>query len=157
MTAKNPRPSQHIGRLAAEFGLNPKTIRYYEAIGLLPEPSRTASGYRVYGDADRTRLQFIAQAKALGLSLREIGEILAIRQDGEPPCRHVSGLLDRKLAAIDAEIRALTDLRQELLALRREAGDMTDCDGPVCSIIERPRVVPTDPALPVDLPPDWKV
>ena len=86
---------RRIGELAAELGLNPKTIRYYEAIGLLPEPRRTPAGYRCYGVDDRERLRFIAQAKAIGLSLQEISEILAIRQAGNPPCRHVAAVLDR--------------------------------------------------------------
>jgi DNA-binding transcriptional MerR regulator len=135
----NPNDSPlllQIGQIAAELGLNPKTIRYYEAIGLLPEPRRTSAGYRRYGVEDRERLRFIAKAKTLGLSLHEIGEIFAIRFGGDPPCRHVAGLLDQKLAAIEAQIRALTDLRRELQTLRRTTEGMTSCDAPVCAIIE---------------------
>ena len=145
-----------IGELAAEFGLNPKTIRYYETIGLLPQPSRTHAGYRRYGNEDRERLQFIAKAKALGLSLHQIGEIFAIRQRGEPPCRHVAGLLDQKLVIVDARIRALTDLRQELLILRGAAGEMTSCDAPICAIIEDHYAPDADPNNRLDLPVEWK-
>ena len=61
-----------IGQLANEVGLNPKTLRYYEQIGLLPAPQRSPSGYRLYTAADRERLDFIAKAKAIGLTLEEI-------------------------------------------------------------------------------------
>lgn len=146
-----------IGQLANELGLNPRTIRYYEAIGLLPQPSRTRSGYRRYGNEDRERLEFIANAKALGLSLHQIGEIFAIRHRGEPPCRHVVGLLDQKLTEIDEQIRALTDLRRELLALRHEAEGQTSCNAPICAIIEHHHAEDTDPVDRLDLPVEWKV
>ncbi|MDP8900894.1 MAG: heavy metal-responsive transcriptional regulator [Actinomycetota bacterium] len=109
VTPGNPR--WRIGELAGELGLNPKTIRYYEAIGLLPAPARTATGYRLYGTADRERLRFIGKAKAIGLTLAEIGEVLTLRDDGTCPCPHVLGLLDRKLAAVDAQLRLLSDVR----------------------------------------------
>ena len=110
-----------IGELATELGLNPKTIRYYEEIGLLPTPQRTPAGYRLYSAADRERLQFIGKAKAIGLTLEEIREILMLRRDGERPCAHVLGLLDQKLATVDAQLRTLTDFRQDLVALRQAA------------------------------------
>jgi DNA-binding transcriptional MerR regulator len=77
-----------IGELAAALDLNPKTIRYYEDIGLLPQPKRSAAGYRLYDDADHERLRFILKAKAVGLSLEEISRILAICDQGQPPCKH---------------------------------------------------------------------
>jgi len=76
---------RRIGELAAELGLNPKTIRYYEDIGLMPEPPRTAAGYRLYGEVDRERLEFILKARAIGLTLEEIHQILALRSQGQPP------------------------------------------------------------------------
>ena len=87
-----------IGQLAAEFGLNPKTIRYYEAIGSLPPPERTDAGYRLYTDADVERLRFIGKAKLIGLSLDEIREIFRLRSNGEPPCGCVLSMLDQKVA-----------------------------------------------------------
>lgn len=76
----------HIGDLAAELGLNPKTIRYHENIGLMPEPERTASGYRLYNMSDFERLQFILKAKSIGLNLEEITEILALCAQTRQPC-----------------------------------------------------------------------
>lgn len=128
--------SRRIGELANEFGLNPKTIRYYEAIGLLPAPQRSAAGYRLYGTADRERLNFIAKAKAIGLTLQEIGEILALRDGGTEPCPHVQDLLERKLAAVDEQLRLLGDVRTELLTLQHEASVTACASTAVCGIIE---------------------
>jgi DNA-binding transcriptional MerR regulator len=128
-----------IGELASELGLNPKTLRYYEEIRLLPAPRRTSSGYRVYDARARQRLGFIAKAKAIGLTLNEIREILALRDSGESPCEHVLVLLDRKLAKVDQQLRALMDFRQELIVLREEAAETMRADACVCGIIEQHR------------------
>lgn len=88
-----------IGELAADLGVNPKTIRYYEDIGALPRPRRTPAGYRQYGPADRERLAFILKARAIGLTLEEIGDILRLRDQGvaaspqlaAPPCWETGG------------------------------------------------------------------
>lgn len=137
-----------IGQLAAELGLNPKTIRYYEELGLLPPAARTLAGYRLYTVVERDWLRFIIKAKATGLTLAEIGDILALRRDGQEPCAHIGAMLDRKLAVVEAQLRALTEVRDELLALRAEAATGA-CGGDVCGIIERhaprrrPAPVPT--------------
>lgn len=125
-----------IGQLAAELGMNPKTIRYYEEIGLLPRPRRTPAGYRLYGAADRDRLGFIAKAKAVGLTLGQIGEIMALRGSGECPCGHVLDLLDRKVAAIDEQLRVLADLRDELVVIKHAAAGRKAKDATICGIIE---------------------
>lgn len=129
-------PLLRIGELAAEFRLNPKTLRFYESIRLLPTPDRTPSGYRQYGEADRARLHFIVQAKAVGLRLEDIAEVLQVRERGEPPCAHVRTLLDARLAEVDRQLQALTQFRSALLTLRAEA-DAEECGGSVCGIIER--------------------
>jgi len=125
-----------IGELAAEMGINPKTIRYYEEIGLLLPAKRTENGYRLYDGDDRERLQFIRKAKAVGLSLEEISEILTVRRSGVQPCEHVLGLLDHKLGAVEEQMRALSDFRQELLTLREEARQTMRSEACVCGIIE---------------------
>ena len=136
MTDLSTRARLHIGELAADLGLNPKTIRYYEAIGLLPAPARSPAGYRQYSGADRDRLRFIIKAKAIGFSLREIGEILALRDGGAEPCPHVWGLLDRKLVAVDAHLRLLAKVRAGLLALQAEAAVIACSSTPICGLIE---------------------
>ena len=131
-----------IGELAAAVGVNPKTIRYYEEIGLLPAPRRTAAGYRQYGAVDGERLRFITKAKAIGLTLREIREILVLRDGGEEPCPHLGQLLDRKLAAVDVQLRLLTEMRAGVLALQVEMA-MTACSStPICGPIERHEPAP---------------
>ncbi len=110
-----------IGEFAARCGLAPKTIRYYEARGLLPAPARTPSGYRLYGPADLAWVRFVRQAKALGFSLSEIRAIVAYCQAGQAPCPAVQALVERKLRAVDHQIRALERQRQGLLALRQRA------------------------------------
>lgn len=135
-TSPRSRFPQRIGELAAAVGINPKTIRYYEAIGLLPPPPRTAAGYRRYGVADRERLRFIGKAKALGLTLREIRELLSLRDGGAEPCPHLGHLLERKLAVIDAQLRLLAELHADLQALKAETAVTACSSTPICGPIE---------------------
>jgi DNA-binding transcriptional MerR regulator len=67
-----------VSTLGAEVGLSADTVRYYERMGLLPAPARTAAGYRQYGAEAITRLRFVKSAQRVGLRLREIAELLAI-------------------------------------------------------------------------------
>ena len=129
-----------IGELARGAGTTTKTIRFYEQGGLLPDPPRSASGYRAYGLRDVKRLEFIRKAKRLGLSLEEIKGILQLSDRREPTCVHVKTLLDEKIQRLEQVVRDLRDFRVELLALRDQAGAMVDCHptgGNVCGIVER--------------------
>ncbi|HIP70295.1 MAG TPA: heavy metal-responsive transcriptional regulator, partial [Anaerolineae bacterium] len=112
---------KQIGPVARELGINPKTIRYYEEIGLIPPAQRSESGYRVYGQADIDRIAFILRARELDFSLDDIGEILALREGGEAPCLYVTDLVRKQLAVIDAKIAALNQLREELEDVQRQA------------------------------------
>lgn len=139
-----------IGQAAAAAGLNAKTLRYYEAVGLLPLPDRTESRYRVYtADAIR-RLGFIVKAKRLGLTLREIREILGIRDGGQAPCVHLQHLLQAKVQEVDRRIKELTLLRQELLRLARRCGrEIRQGDqAAVCPHVESLPAVPSRPRTP---------
>lgn len=135
---KGPSPDGQlrIGELAGRLGLNPKTIRYYERIGLLPQPARTPSGYRLYGEDDVERLGFIRSAQRLGLTLDEIGEILALRERGQQPCAYVRRVLKREVAAIDQRLRELRHLRQELAALEARADELPEPPGTICRLID---------------------
>ena len=126
-----------ISELAACLGINPKTIRYYEQLGLLPIPRRSSTGCRLYDATARDRLQFIRQAKAVGFTLAEIGEILVLQRDGERPCTHVLHLLDRKLTAVDEHLRTLTEFRRQLRVLRAEAAQTVQAEWCICPIIEQ--------------------
>lgn len=129
-----------IGELATIVGVNPKTIRFYEGRGLLPPPARLPSGYRDYGPADEARLSFIRTAQRLGLSLDDIGEIIAFKERGERPCRYVLSVVEAQVADIDRRLGELVRLRAELVALRDRASQLSD-DGGYCSIIEHSRAV----------------
>lgn len=144
MATSNTNRPLRIGELAAQLGVNTKTIRYYEDIGLLPTPRRTEAGYRLYGDADRQRLAFIRKARAIGLTLEEISQLLALRREGEQPCGHLRELVDQKLVAVDAQLRALTEFRHELVTLRDEAATTACTDGQLCAAIERHRPLHDD-------------
>ena len=125
-----------ISQLASTLGLNSKTIRYYETIGLLPQPQRSESGYRLYTQADVERLGFIQKAKTLGCSLEEISEILKMREDGLAPCTHVLAVLEAHIRAVETKIQALRDLRTTLIYRRDLASQCPDCTKAICSIIE---------------------
>ncbi len=127
-----------IGQLADATGLATQTIRFYEREGLLPRPAREANGYRRYDDAALHRLTFIRTAQAAGLTLGEIRSIVDLRDVGDSPCAHVTGLLSAKLADVRARRRELDALvsELELLLARGERLDPGDCgDADVCHIL----------------------
>lgn len=125
-----------IGQLAAQFDLNTKTIRYYESVGLLPEPPRNESGYRQYDTDDVDRLGFIRRAQQLGLSLNDIREILSFRDDGQAPCGHVVTLLQRNAHDLDRRISQLQALRDELNRLVAQAETLPVASKSFCRVIE---------------------
>lgn len=103
-----------IGELARKTGCSPKTIRFYEAFGLLRQPQRTASRYRLYSENDIDRIRFIQGARVLGLSLNEIKKAIELQAKGTRPCGYVRGVLWEKIAAIDKTVEALVCFRDEL-------------------------------------------
>ena len=125
-----------IGEAADAVGINPKTIRYYEDIGLLPVPERTPAGYRDYTAVDVDRLVFVKSAQRLGFSLAEVAEILAFRERGQPPCAYVLDVLSRQVGDLDRRITELRDLRTELVALRAQADSLPTEDACYCTVIE---------------------
>src|SRR5712671_6072664 len=103
-----------IGEIAARAGVPAKTIRFWEDQRLLPPPDRTPSGYRDYEPAILERLAFIRQAQAAGLTLEHIRQVLDIRDGGEPPCVHVTGLIARRLGEVEARLAELARARDQL-------------------------------------------
>lgn len=146
-----------IGQLAKKAWVNPRTIRYYEGIGLLPPPSRTASGYRQYTDRDAERLEFIRSAQALGIALGEIKEVLAFRDRGVYPCPYVLALIDRKVNEIESHIRGLRILATDLKRLRKAAAgiapEASAAKGRFCHIIENQRFLVRGHATTCSTPP----
>ena len=128
-----------IGEVAERVGINPKTIRYYERIRLLPDAQRLPSGYREYDDDDIDRLSFIRTAQRLGLTLAEISEILAFREREERPCEYVLGVLDRQVADLDRRMAEMARLRLELIALKSKADRLPSEDDCYCAVIEHAR------------------
>lgn len=130
-----------IGELANQLGLNPRTIRYYESIGLLPEPARTPSGYRDYDERAGELLTFIRTAQGLGITLDEIREILAVRDRGQQPCSYVRDLLRQQVDDIDERIAELGRLRNELVTLDAIADQLPDPGPSQCRLIEHVRQI----------------
>ncbi|ALV33087.1 heavy metal-responsive transcriptional regulator [Streptomyces sp. CdTB01] len=129
------------GELAAASGLTAKTIRFYEQAGLLPEPPRTSGGYRDYPLQAAHRLAFIREAQSAGLTLAEIRSVLAVRDSGQPPCVHVTALIEQHLADIERRMAELRATRTALRALaQRAAGiDPSTCtEADICRIISTP-------------------
>lgn len=129
-----------IGELAYELDVNPRTLRFYENVGLLPQPRRTPSGYRDYDEDALERVRFIKSAQRLGLSLDDIKEILAFKERGDLPCPYVLGVIDKEAGALDKKIAELETLRRELRSLRSKARRISQSDlakkSRVCHIIE---------------------
>lgn len=125
-----------IGEIARSVGLATSAIRFYEEKGLLPEPDRTASGYRDYDPSVVDRLRFIRAGQAVGLTLRELSQVLDIRDRGEAPCWHVAELLDDKISDVDQRISDLRALRSELVGLREHADELDPAECPPQSVCE---------------------
>lgn len=106
-----------VSDLAKRVGVSPDTIRYYERVGLLPPPARTATDYRSYDHSAVDRLQFIQGAQRLGLRLLDIKTLLAVRDTGTCPCEPAGELLRKRVEEIDAEMDKLTVLRSDLTAM----------------------------------------
>jgi DNA-binding transcriptional MerR regulator len=106
--------SLKIGELAHKAGVTAKAIRFYERKRILPPAKRGTNRYRLYGDDAVEMLRFIKQASGLGLTLAEIKDIIAIRQGGRPPCRHVHGLLRDKAVELDRKLKDLVDVRSRI-------------------------------------------
>jgi MerR family copper efflux transcriptional regulator len=123
----------NIGEIAARSGMPPKTIRYYESVGLIGAAARTDSGYRTYGERDLRILRFIHRARDLGFSVKAVGELLALWRDPDHSSADVKALARDHVADIDRKI-------EELQAMRRAVVDLMDrCHGddrPDCPILD---------------------
>jgi MerR family transcriptional regulator, mercuric resistance operon regulatory protein len=106
----------HVGRLT---GLTVDALRYYERLGLLPKAPRTSGGLRAYDEAAVRRVRFIRQAQRLGLSLRDIRELVgSAGQQGRAACGHIRDVLTARLADLDAQLAELRAFRRTLARYR---------------------------------------
>lgn len=100
-----------IGVIAKQTGVSVGTLRYYENLKLIQPSQRSESGYRYYDENAIQRILFIKKAQTLQFSLSEIGQILAIREQGNPVCSKVKALLNQKIGHIDTQIQHLHELK----------------------------------------------
>jgi Hg(II)-responsive transcriptional regulator len=121
-----------IGSLSKQSGVNVETIRFYERSGLLPAPQRTPSGYRSYRAEDVRRLRFIRRGRELGFSLEEIHQLLELAAQPQQPCASADLMVRQHLDAIEARIRDLQNLRQEL----RKLCDCRSAEAAHCRLLE---------------------
>jgi Cu(I)-responsive transcriptional regulator len=121
--------SLSIGDLGKATGTKVETIRYYESVGLLPKPSRTAGNYRRYDRSHLTRLGFIRRARDLGFSLDEVRALLRLSDDRDQSCAQVDSIARTHLADIERKIADLEALRGELNGLIRQCrhGTIDEC------------------------------
>ena len=119
--------------LARRTGCNLETVRYYEKVGLLPEPPRTASGYRSYDGAHERRLRFVLRARELGFSLDEIRELLRLVDERDRPCAEARDVAAIHLADVRAKIADLRRMERVLEDVVAQCGDGTL---PECPLIE---------------------
>jgi len=118
-----------IGQLAAKTGFTPKTLRYYEGIGVMRPDARSGPGYRLYRDAAIERLRFVRRARGLGLRLEDIARILEISDEGRVPCEHAMAVVDRELGKIAEQMKRLRELTSGLRALRSKMAHAIESGG----------------------------
>ncbi len=121
------------GALSTETGVNIETIRYYEKIGLMPDPARSSGGHRIYDQSHTKRLSFIRRSRELGFTLQEIRELLEFVDGGEYTCAEIR---DRTLRHLDEVATKIRDLRKMQNTLKTMA---SKCDGgllPDCPIVD---------------------
>lgn len=123
----------NIGALARAAATKAETIRYYERIGLLPPPPRTAGNYRDYSAADVARLTFIRRARDLGFSIEQIQELLHLAGHKDQSCQAVDAIARDHLTCVRQKLAALDALRQELESLIGQCGHGRIAE---CRIIE---------------------
>lgn len=123
----------NIGFLANKTNVKVETIRYYEKVGVMPDPPRSPSGYRVYKDAHVQRLYFIRRCRQLGFAMDEIRDLLSLVDLNTYTCSEVSALTLNHASMVKAKIADLRRLEKTLLQI---ASQCTGVDVPNCPIID---------------------
>ncbi len=122
-----------IGQVAQRSGVPPKTIRYYESVGLVSPAGRRENKYRSYGDKELEILRFIGRARGLGFSLKEVEKLLALYRDRQRPSREVKRLALQHIDNLDRKIARLQTIKRSLLHLAEKCrGD----EWPECPILD---------------------
>src|SRR3546814_4424561 len=113
----------NIGTVAQKSGVPPKTIRYYESIGLIASADRRANGYRTYTETDMHTLNFIKRARSLGFSVDEVRDLLDLWRDSRRSSAKVKALTAQHLKALDRKIAELKSMRSTLADLVERCRD----------------------------------
>jgi len=133
--------SLKVGAVAKAAGVGVQALHYYERLGLLPKPKRSAANYRLYSSEAIRRVRFIKKAQAVGLTLEETKEILDLKDRGRAPCRKVAELGEKHLREIEVRLTQLRGYRraleQALGAWTKENAPERKCAGEFCDLIER--------------------
>ena len=118
-----------IGRAARKAGCKVQTVRYYEQIGVLPEPVRTQGNQRLYSESDLQRLTFVRHARELGFPLSAIRDLLSLADDPGQPCETVDAIAREQLAQVERRITHLQALKQELEEMIKQCsgGSVAKC------------------------------
>ncbi|WP_150539370.1 Cu(I)-responsive transcriptional regulator [Actinobacillus vicugnae] len=122
----------NISQAAKQANLSAKQIRDYEKAGLLPQAQRSATGYRIYSEADLERLHFISNARKVGFSLMQISELLKLNDDPQRTSRAVKQLTEQHIEELQQKI---ADLQQMLNLLKSWSKSCCGNDSPECSIL----------------------
>lgn len=123
-----------IGRLAALTGVNLETVRYYERIGLMPEPDRTDGGHRAYAEPHRQRLAFIRRGRELGFSIEDIRALLTIAEPGNRSCPEVQAIAAAHLDDVRTKIADLAKL--EAILAKTVSSCSRSAAAPSCPVLE---------------------
>lgn len=135
------------GQAAKLLGVGIQTLHFYENEGIIPHPPRSRSGYRLYTPEIIERVRFIRKAQAIGFSLDEIKEIIALAQKGKSPCGRVQTALAGKLEEVDRRLKDLSDFRDDLAALVEQAAELSthEANAQICSIVEEAQPLHINP------------
>jgi len=106
-----------IGEIAKLSGVCVETLRFYEREGLIPKPARSQSGYRQYSETAVKQIQFIQHAKALGFSLKDIGELITLKTKPGTTCKGIRTKAQAKIDEIQQKIDALEEMKTALSPL----------------------------------------
>jgi MerR family mercuric resistance operon transcriptional regulator len=123
-----------IGELASQAGVNAETIRFYERIGLMPEPDRTEGGHRLYAEPQLRRLAFIRRGRELGFGLEAIRALLELAEPDQRSCQEVQAIAEARLADVRAKIADLARLETILAATVSRCGSLDT--GAACPVLE---------------------
>lgn len=123
-----------IGDLAKRTGCKVVTIRYYEKEGLMSEPPRSEGNFRLYGDANVERLQFIRNCRSLDMTLEEVRTLLELRDAPVEECGEVNALIDEHIREVEVRVETLLRLKQHLVSLRKKCSGTWPTDS--CPILQ---------------------